>query len=321
DEIRNMTVMNVHPAKDVPSVLEQFEKQVRNEIRTIANIPVLRKDGSIFYADISANPMSFGGKTYVMGLFHDVSERKEKEEQIRAALHEKEVLLKEVHHRVKNNLQIIESMLRMQSKAAGDEKAEQIFKESRNRIRAMAAIHTLLYQSGNLANIDFKEYIRSLVKQLFRSYNADPGAISLVISTSDLLLSIDTAIPCSLIINELVSNALKHAFPEGRKGELRISLRKVAESESPNDARESETVDLQSEDQTSGHGLVELIVSDNGVGFSEGKDLSECKTMGLVLVKMLVEQLDGNIEMFRNGGTRFVIRFRTESHYGGTHAE
>ncbi|MDP3097620.1 MAG: PAS domain S-box protein [Syntrophales bacterium] len=199
---------------------------------------------------------------------------------------EKTLLLKEIHHRVKNNLQIIASLLRLSTKYSGDERVEEIFRESQDRIRAMAAVHSMLYKSENFAEINFGEYIRETARQLFRSYNTNHEAISLLINAEDVMLSIDTAIPCGLIINELISNALKHAFPDGRRGEIRIEM---------------------NQDENG----VRIIFEDNGAGFPAGMDFRNTETLGLQLVNMLVAQLDGAIEMVRNGGTRYVITLKT----------
>ncbi|HUJ89006.1 MAG TPA: histidine kinase dimerization/phosphoacceptor domain -containing protein, partial [Syntrophorhabdales bacterium] len=214
-------------------------------------------------------------------LMQDVTERRVAEERIRLSLKEKEVLLKEVHHRVKNNLQIISSLLNLQSKYIKDDQALEMFKESRNRIRSMTLIHEKLYRSKDLANIDVAEYIQNLSSNLFRSYSA--GRVSLKTQVDDNLLGIDTAIPCGLIINELVSNSLKHAFPE-KQGEI--------------------FVDLHRDD-----GRFTLIVRDNGVGLPESVDFRNTDSLGLQLVCTLTDQLDGAIELNRAGGTEFKITF------------
>ncbi|HME45655.1 MAG TPA: histidine kinase dimerization/phosphoacceptor domain -containing protein [Syntrophorhabdales bacterium] len=214
-------------------------------------------------------------------LLQDVTERRVAEERIRLSLKEKEVLLKEVHHRVKNNLQIISSLLNLQSKYIKDDQALEMFKESRNRIRSMTLIHEKLYRSKDLANIDVAEYIQNLSSNLFRSYSA--GRISLKTQVDDMLLGIDTAIPCGLIINELVSNSLKHAFPE-KQGEIFVNLHRD-------------------------NGRFTLVVSDNGVGFPESVDFRNTDSLGLQLVCTLTDQLDGAIELNRKGGTEFKITF------------
>ena len=214
-------------------------------------------------------------------LIQDVTERRVGEERIRLSLKEKEVLLKEVHHRVKNNLQIISSLLNLQSKYIKDNEALEMFKESRNRIRSMTLIHEKLYRSKDLANIDVAEYIQNLSSNLFRSYSA--GRVSLKTQVDDILLGIDTVIPCGLIINELVSNSLKHAFPE-KQGEIFVNLHRDV-------------------------GKFTLIVRDNGIGIPQNVDFRNTDSLGLQLVCTLTDQLDGAIELNRAGGTEFKITF------------
>ncbi len=198
---------------------------------------------------------------------------------------EKELLLKEIHHRVKNNLQIIASLLRLRTRYSGDERVEEILRESQNRIQAMAAVHSMLYKSANFAEINIGDYIRETATQLFRSYNTNPETVSLFIQAEDVILPIDSAIPCGLMINELVSNVLKHALPDGRRGKIRIEVRKE-------------------------ENRVTIVFADDGVGFPEGIDFRDTETLGLQLVNMLVAQLDGAIEMDRNGGTRYEITLK-----------
>ncbi|MHB9029351.1 MAG: sensor histidine kinase [Candidatus Latescibacterota bacterium] len=213
------------------------------------------------------------------------------EERIKKSLREKESLLKEVHHRVKNNLQIIHSLLNLQLPYIRDEYAVKAFKDSQNRIFSMALIHEKLYQSESLARIDLSEYIPSLVSNLFISYGANEAAIRAELHVEKISLDIDTVIPCALIINELVSNSLKHAFPDtwrctGEAGVVRIDLYSGAGDE-----------------------LV-LMVKDNGMGLPEGMEIQSYETLGLKLVTILVKQLSGAIRVSTNGGTEFMITFK-----------
>ncbi len=212
-------------------------------------------------------------------------QRLQTEDQIKASLKEKEVLLREIHHRVKNNLQIISSLLNLQSRYIKDKQVLHVFKESQDRIKSMVLIHKKLYQSKDLARIDFAEYIRSLIADLFRSYKADYDLITLKTNIDDVFLGIDTAIPCGLIINELVSNSLKYAFPEDGQGEIRIDLHWEKE------------------------GKFTLIVSDSGVGFPKDLDFRNTESLGLQLACTLVDQLQGTIGLDRTGGTKFKIAF------------
>jgi len=215
----------------------------------------------------------------------ELAERRRAEAQLKESLKEKEVLLKEIHHRVKNNLQIISSLLDLQSDYVQDPKALELFKESQNRVKSMALIHEKLYQSKNLAQTDFAEYIRDLTAHLFESYRVSSDTISLRMRLKSAPIGIDTAIPCGLIINELISNSLRHAFPKGRRGEIRIDL---------HPDREDTFI---------------LVIRDNGVGFPEDLDFRNTESLGLQLVTSLIKQLNGTIELDKNAGTTFKITF------------
>ena len=214
----------------------------------------------------------------------DITKRKNAENLIKSSLNEKNILLQEIHHRVKNNMQIISSLLNLQTKYVNDDEAVNILKESQNRVRSMAMIHEKLYQSKDLSHINFVDYIQSLVSNLFHSYNIDKTSIKPIFKVENLSLNIDTAVPCGLIISELISNSLKYAFPEGMKGEILISL-KFIDNE------------------------YELIIRDNGIGMPTDIDLNNLKTLGLLLVTSLTEQIDGQITINRNHGTEFIIKF------------
>jgi two-component sensor histidine kinase len=206
-------------------------------------------------------------------------------QELKAFSREKEVLLKEVHHRVKNNLQVISSLLSLQVGVVTDPNVLQVFRESQHRVRAMALIHEKLYQSRDLGKVDFGEYVRSLTGYLFRSFGVERATIALTVNVKDVFLEVEKAIPCGLIVNELVSNALKHAFPAGREGEIRIDA------------------------QAKGTEHVTLRVSDNGVGFPPAVDVRTTTSLGLGLVNTLTKQLEGTIEQQSSGGTTFQIRF------------
>mgnify|MGYP002640300699 CR=1 FL=1 len=200
------------------------------------------------------------------------------------SLGEKVVLLKEIHHRVKNNLQIIASLLSLQANQIHDDETLALFTNSENRVRAMAAIHERLYLSDDLAKIDFAGYIRSLVDSLFGSYSIDTQDVLLITDIAEVSLSLDQAIPCGLMLNELVSNSLKYAFPNGRCGELHIIL-------------------------TQSTGGYRLEVRDDGVGFPEHIDFRRTESLGLQLITSLTQQLHGQIEMINHRGTTFRIDF------------
>jgi len=218
-------------------------------------------------------------------LEQEILERKRAEEKIKASLKEKETLLKEIHHRVKNNLQVVSSMLKIQSEYSQDRKTVDMFQESQNRVRSIALIHEMLYQSENLSRIDFSEYIQPITTHLMRAYGVDPSLIKLTTNVKDFFMDLDRAIPCGLIINELFSNVLKHAFPEGRKGEVHIDLSQDRNQE------------------------FTLLISDNGVGLPEDMDFKNTDSLGLQLVNALVDQLGGAIVFEGRVGTTFRITF------------
>jgi len=232
----------------------------------------------------------------------EIAERLRVEEQIKASLKEKEVLLKEIHHRVKNNLQVIFSLLSLQSERVQDPSALDLLRESRNRIRSMALIHEKLYRSRDLVQVDFGEYTRSLVAFLVRSYRAYASPVALQVQADDVSLSIDAAVPCGLIVNELVSNALKHAFPPGRSK----TLDETATTDESKEPTDQICVELRSDD----HQRVTLTIADNGVGFPPDLDFRNAESLGLQLVNTLVQQLDGTIELIRRDkGTTFKVTF------------
>ena len=217
----------------------------------------------------------------------DITELKQAKEKIKASLREKEVLLREIHHRVKNNLQVISSLLILQSKQISGKKNQELFQESQNRVKSMALIHEKLYQSQDLASINFKEYLNTLIIGLFRSYQSHSSHVELKVNVEDITLGIDSAIPCGLIINELISNSLKYAFPNGREGVISVALRSLNKKD------------------------VELAVSDNGIGMPEDLDFRNTKSLGLHLVTILAEdQLEGEIKLSRDKGTEFRIKLR-----------
>jgi two-component sensor histidine kinase len=205
--------------------------------------------------------------------------------QLQAALHEKEVLLREVHHRVKNNLQVISSLLSLQGDATTDPQVRAAFEDSQNRIRVMALIHESLYQSDNLVQIDAVDYLQRLSHQLFEAYGTHDNRLTLCFQLDPVRLQIHQAIPCGLILNELLCNALKHAFPDDQAGEVRITL-------------------LQEAD-----GTCVLAVRDTGVGFPDGLDFRRTESLGLQLVCILTEQLGGSIALERGLGTSFTLTF------------
>ena len=218
------------------------------------------------------------------GIGFDITENKINEEKITQSLKEKEVLLKEVHHRVKNNMQVISSILNLQSSYVRDNYALNLLKECQNRIKSMAFIHESLYQSKNFESVNFSEYVTTLSKNLVHTYSINTKKIKLILTLDNLMLNLDTSIPCGLIINEIISNSLKYAFPDNRDGIIFVNLRVV-------------------------NNKVNIEVGDNGVGIPDSVDIKNTQTLGLQLVDTLVEQINGTIKLSRNKGTIFSIEF------------
>ncbi|MBX3468505.1 MAG: PAS domain S-box protein [Planctomycetes bacterium] len=243
-----------------------------------------KRDGTEFPVEISLSPMHTREGLLVTAAIRDITDRKEVETRLRSSLQEKEVLLKEIHHRVKNNLQIVSSMLSLQLDQLSDPKALELFKESQTRVRSIALFHETLYQSRDLARVDVAEYLRGLATGLFATYGVDPGRIALAVDAEDVPLGVDAAISCGLIVNELLSNALKHAFPAGAAGQVQVRLRRDGDE-------------------------VALEVADDGVGVPPALDFRAASTLGLKLVCILTEQVHGRIELERGRGSRFVLRF------------
>ncbi len=254
----------------------------------------IRKDGSRVPILLGCALLE-GAQDTAICFVLDLSERKQAEDQLKASLYEKEVLLKEIHHRVKNNMQVICSLLNLQSASISDPKTLELLQEGQNRVASMALVHEQLYESEDLARIDFGDYIQNLAANLLSSYDVSSDAIALKINVDNVLLGVDAAIPCGLIINELVSNSLKYAFPPSPQRGLRISPGNQGEIR----------IDFHAENDNHLH----LTVSDNGVGFPQDLDFQNTETLGLQLVTALTGQLSGTIKLERNMGTKFKITF------------
>ncbi|HAG81320.1 MAG TPA: hypothetical protein DCL61_09125, partial [Cyanobacteria bacterium UBA12227] len=248
---------------------------------------IVRPDGSIRWMESKGQVVytEEDEPVRMTGINLDITERKQAEMQIQASLREKEVLLQEIHHRVKNNLQVISSLLDLQSQYIEERSTLDLFRESQNRVKSMALVHEKLYQSQDFASINFIEYIENLTSYLFQVYAVVAGTIALELNIDKVNLTIDTAIPCGLIISELVSNALKYAFPSGRQGTIQVALR-------------AESGDYYT-----------IVVKDNGIGLPTNLNLKTSKSLGLQLVNVLTEQLEGTLELDCSSGTEFTIRF------------
>ncbi|MBS3819617.1 PAS domain S-box protein [bacterium] len=243
------------------------------------------KNGSLIDISLLVSPVMVKGKQVaVYGIYRDITEQKQAEKTIQDSLKEKDVMLREIHHRVKNNLQIIISLLRLQSDQVKNKDDLAMFKESQDRIRSMALIHEKLYQSEDLAQVDFSRYIQNFASYLFHTYRVDPNSIRLHTDIEKFSIDINTAIPLGLIINELLSNSLKHAFPEGGEGDIYVKLQSYKRAR-------------------------KLTIQDNGVGLPENVDLKGRDTLGMQLITSLVKQIKGIMEVKRKKGTTFIIDF------------
>ncbi len=279
----------VHP-EDAQFIAEGMKKSL--DIReptfgTDFQHRIIRRDGKTRYLAIHIRviPATESQSARVYGAVQDITEHKIIEEKLKESLEEKEMLLKEIHHRVKNNLMVISSLLNLQSQYIKDKEALDIFKESQNRAKSMALIHERLYRSTDLKKIDFGDYIHTLATDLFHTYVTDPSRVKLHMDLENVMVDINTTVPLGLIVNELVTNSMKHAFPDGEKGEINIEFHK----------QEDEFI---------------LLVSDTGVGFPEEIDFRKTDSLGLQLVNNLVMQIDGVITLDMINGTEFKIIFK-----------
>jgi len=295
DEVLGESIDKLIPAR--------FVETHRHHIKEFAASPVVartmgerreifgrRKGGIDFPAEASISKAELDEGWVFTVILRDITQRKIADEAIRASLREKEVLLKEIHHRVKNNLQVVSSLLGLQSRTIEDAGMRKLFQESQHRVHSMALIHESLYQSLNLSEIDFPAYIDQLADYLFRSYGVDSSRVQIAASIDQLRLTIDTAVPCGLIINELVSNSLKYAFPGGRSGRICIEMREDCNHQ------------------------IRLCVSDDGIGFPAGISQAPSKSLGLRLVRTLADQLGATVDMISSGGTRITLTFQAGAH-------
>jgi len=228
-----------------------------------------------------------GGKQlYLLGISEDITERKRSEEKLVASLKEKEVLLRELYHRTKNNMQVIMSILSIHSRSLKDPRLTEVVRDVRERIMAMAMVHQKLYQSRDLSSIDFRSYIEDLLRYMMESHLLPRKKISSDLDIPSLALSIDTAVPCGMILQELISNVIAHAFPGDRSGTIAVRVRRSGDE-------------------------IEIMFKDDGVGFPEGLDVRDSGHIGLAMVSDIVEhQLQGRIEFRNHGGAECRIRFR-----------
>lgn len=273
--------------EDYEFVGREKYRQIAEKVTGTVETCWCRKDGSIIHIILSSTPLDRNDLTKgVTFTALDISDRKMMEDQLRNSLKEKEILLREVHHRVKNNLQVIYSLIAWQSDYIQDPDSLDLLKECQNRIQSMALVHEELYRAKDFANFDFGEYIKNLVGSLYQSFKVPGEKISFTITARNITLEIDQAIPCGMIINELVSNAIKHAFPGDRCGTICVEVQECGEKQ------------------------LQLTVADNGVGLPSNLDHRGTETLGLQLVCLLAEQLHGKADFLRENGTRFEFVFQ-----------
>lgn len=291
EEIIGKSVYDLYPEELAEKYHQKDEELIKNPEIQKYEYNFLFSNGEehnvIFHKATYQN--SYGEISGIIGAVTDVTELLKAEKELKKSLKEKEVLLREIHHRVKNNMQIISSLFNLESSYTTCAEEKKIFEDSQNRVKSMAMIHEKLYQSQDLAKIDFADYIKSLASVLFASYGVGPN-IKLIIDVGNILFDVETAIPCGLIVNELLTNSIKHAFPQAKNGKINIEL------------------------HLNDDGDFVLIVKDNGIGLPKDINFKNTDTLGLQLVNTLVGQLEGNIELIRKAGTEFIITFK-ELHY------
>jgi PAS domain S-box-containing protein len=267
---------------------EQYLQKIRLDLLTAGShqSEVLYKTGrgNEFWGSLSVRAINISGKKYQMIRITDITTSHQVNEKLKASLQEKEVLLAEIHHRVKNNLAVISGLLGLQSTYISDEQARKLFAESRDRIHSMALIHDKLYQHESFAQINFCVYINDLVHHIRSSYLSEEKNIEFLITCKDIFLDIKNAVPCGLILNELITNACKHAFPDRTEGEIRIVCTRMGEK-------------------------FTMMVADNGIGFELEPALEKSDSLGLTLINALAGQLNGDVKTTCHDGTAFYLAF------------
>lgn len=285
DEVENMNFKSLVSANDFKRLQLETDNRIKGK-HAKYELEIIRKDGEKRLISVSASPL-FDNDDYEgsVGIFVDITEIRKAEEKIKSQLCEKEVMLQEIYHRVKNNLQIISSMLKLQASYVDDEYTDQLFRNCQHRVRSMSLVHEKLYRSDNLSQISFKDYTESLIKNLFASMNISGARIGYAVDIKDIYLNISTAIPCGLIINELITNALKYGFPEERHGLIKVSMHKLD------------------------NGKLELKVWNNGIDLPNDFSMTDLSTFGMRLVEILKLQLEAEMHIKRDEGVAFSLIF------------
>ena len=265
-------------------IIKNYNKILNDDISSFqSEFRMKKKNEEYLYIQQFSKKIHFQGSSALFINIIDITEQKKNETLLESSLAEKEILLKEIHHRVKNNLQIISSLIVLQEQYVKDERILHIFKDFQNRIKVMALIHQTLYNSENLNKIYLSSYIKNLVNNLFKAYSADSKQIKLELNIEDIDFSLDNANACGLIINELVSNSLKHAFSENNDGKIIVTLKKTINNR------------------------ILLDVYDNGIGIPKEVDYKNSDSLGLKLISTITKQMDGKISIERNNGTHVKI--------------
>jgi PAS domain S-box-containing protein len=294
EEIIGKTPFDFMQPDEAERIAEFFRSAVTSgkPFKNLENIN-RHKDGRLVVLETSGVPFfdPHGGLRGYRGIDRDITERKLAEDSLKASLREKETLLRELYHRTKNNMQVISNLIDLQVLTIKDDHIRALFRETQGRIRTMALVHEKLYQSRDLSNLNLKDYISDLAAAILAGYQLGPDRISLKLDIAAISVSIDTATPCGLILNELMSNSLKHAFPGSRKGEIGIVMRQTE------------------------NGAIDFRFHDNGIGLPEGFDWEKTRSLGLNLVRNLAEkQLDGTIELRTGPLTEFIVIFSEPLH-------
>lgn len=291
EELYKKTFYELGIQDEVEESLVDWDQLLSGRIKNFSREQTyVRKDGEFLSANVTVSLVrdSNDSPNYFVAVFEDITERKEYERQLEESIIEKEVLLKEVHHRVKNNMQVISSILNLQSSYIDDETALGILRESQDRIKSMSFVHESLYQSKTLSEVNFSEYIQNIARNLFHSYGRPEGGISLEFNLEEVFLNLDTSIPCGLIINEVVSNSLKYAFEGRENGVIKVEFSQLSD------------------------GKLKLIISDNGIGLPDNFDIENAESLGLQLVTTLVTQVSGDLVIDTSSGTQFSIVFKEQ---------
>jgi PAS domain S-box-containing protein len=286
DEFLRMTMRDIH-ASAVRAPLEGSLDAPAGSGEQTGHSMHAKKDGSVIDVEVTSHSLEFDGRPSRLVLALDITERRKLDAIVRDSLHEKESLLREVHHRVKNNLQVITSLLRMEARRSGHPTTQSVLQDMRNRIMAMAALHESLYRTGTFASVDLGAYLRQLASQSFQAMVFRPGAVQLEIDTASVQVEMDEALPCGLLVSELISNCLKHGFPGSRTGSVRLELQPV-----------------------DGGPLLRLRVSDDGAGLPADFEARRENSLGLQLVSSLSAQIGGRLDIGPPPGSSFSVTFR-----------